>query len=551
MRSIFAGLLLLCAAASVAGDNAQELHGIWLMGQSLCEGAESLPIVTAEPTVQGAWRFRRGVRTWIATDNPASPEKRPAGDFDLVPLNAQMYGALGETVANGLADHLRAALLRSNASAPEFLVSYAGQGGRMIDELSAVDQSTDARTPADRRHGGGYYRTSLDDVRRAREQAAALGKRFRVGALYWMQGEGNGGAGGGIRPSRWDSEMPLVEGREWYCARLIDYLRRFSADVGEPVPMFTYQTLGPAGAAQLLAADRDPLIYMVGPIYPLPSALNSRRPRIPADAIHLAADGERWYGEQTGKVMRRVVYGHERWQPLRPKGVRLTRDRSGILIEFTAPRPPLVLDTQFLPPQGSAGAGGYASRYGFQVTDSRGQVLPLRDVSLEGKERVRLRLAAKLPKGQTCRVRYGLPWTGSFGTITSVREGSPLDDQPTTELLVEGAPAHVLGPLADEGAFILTNSLPGDRLSRAPVKVVAVRNGKAALSFPNRELKGPPFEAGQAIQAYRSYPFGNLRDSDAEESVYTYADTAYGHRAGRRYPLWNWCVTFTDLPVSE
>lgn len=538
MRPVAALLALgLCASAQTA-----ELHGIWLMGQSLCEGAESLPIVTPRAAVEGTWRFRRGVRTWVYGDHPSSPEQRPASDFELVPLTAQAHGALGETVANGLADHLRVSLLRQSHRAPEFLVAYAGQGGRMIDELSAIDQSTEPRTPADRRHGGGYYKTSLDDVRRAREQAIASGKTFRLTALYWMQGEGNGGAGGGIRPSRWEDEMPRAEGLRWYADRLVDYRRRFSADVGAEIPMFTYQTIGPAGQAQLLAADLDPLIHMIGPIYPLPSALNSRRPKIPADAIHLAADSERWYGEQTGKVMRRVLYERKKWEPLRPRGAKLSRDRSTITIEFAVPRPPLVLDTTFLPPQQApAKDGGFASLRGFQVSDTTGAVHPLRDVAIEGGRRVRLLLTAPLFPGRECRVRYGLPQVGAIGTVASIRDGVPHDGQPTTELRVEGAPAHVLSPLADEGAFYIANGA-----SRAPIKLVGP---DAALAFPTRELRGPAFEIGQALDASRPYSFGNLRDSDPEEAVYTFTDTSYGHRAGRKYPLWNWCVLFIDLPV--
>ena len=46
--------------------------------------------------------------------------------------------------------------------------------------------------------------------------------------------------------------------------RFVDDLRAITGRTTE-IPMFTYQTQGPAGEAQLMAADEDPHLYMVGP----------------------------------------------------------------------------------------------------------------------------------------------------------------------------------------------------------------------------------------------------------------------------------------------
>lgn len=62
------------------------ISGIWMMGQSLCDGSESLPVVTAEETGWGNLAFQRGVRTWLPKDNSATPDLRPAELFKLVPL---------------------------------------------------------------------------------------------------------------------------------------------------------------------------------------------------------------------------------------------------------------------------------------------------------------------------------------------------------------------------------------------------------------------------------------------------------------------------------
>lgn len=530
------------AAFSHAAEK-QPIVGIWLMGQSLCDGSESLPLVTPKDTGFGNYAFKRGVRTWLPNE---TPEKRPDEQFALVPLTAQANGGLGETVANGLADHLS-----SMQPASRHLVACAGQGGRQIQELAKADLSNDPRTPESRRHGGGYYLTSLDDARRAMQQAKALGTTFRIGALYWMQGEGNGGPTGGIMPTRWDAELPRKKGLMWYRDQLIAYRKQWSADLcaitgqSGDLPMFVYQTLGPAGDAQLMAADADPHIHMVGPHYAVPSAINSLYP--PArhgDPIHLAADGERWWGEQVGKVMHRVLHRGEPWQPLRPKSAKLDATRDSVLIEFTVPRPPLVVDTSFLPRQEIATDAGFTSLAGFQVRDTSGQPLTLKAVEAAGPTTLRIRLAKPVPADQTCKVSYGHPYTTALGSIGAILKNG--DDE---ALALSTSVAEKLKPLTDEGAILVTN-LTGPN-TRVPIRRVTEEKGVTMLHYDPRELRNnKPFAIGQSIVAQRSFSYGNLRDSDPEKSVHTFADATYGTRAGKPYPLWNWCVLFSDLTAN-
>ena len=531
------------------------------MGQSLCDGSESLPLVTPEDTGWGNLAFRRGVRTWLPNAEAATPQKRTAESFEFVPLRAEANGGLGETVANGLADHLKSSFLTltpkgDRTGSPNYLVACAGQGGRQIQELSPADLSTDPRTPASRQHGGGYYRTSLDDARRAvsETETEKRGQLFQVGALYWMQGEGNGGPTGGIVPTRWDDELPRAEGLAWYRDQLIAYRKQWSADLraitgqeGE-IPMFTYQTLGPAGEAQLLAADADELIYLVGPHYAVPSALNSRKPDgRHGDAIHLAADGERWWGEQVGKVMHRVLHLGEKWEPLRPTGARLDEERTSLLIDFAVPRPPLVIDTEFLPRQEIAATGGHQSLAGFRVRGASGGLLLLNSVEVAGSTQVRLQFAKALPAGELCSISYGHSATVALGRIAVLREGPMIDGQATQEIVLAENFGPSLASLVTEGTFFVTCE-EGGLPRRATVRSVNVENGVTLLSFETRELRdGRPFEVGQVIVASRAFSYGNLRDSDAEPSVHRFGDAAYGQRAGTPYPLWNWCVLFSDL----
>ncbi len=539
--------------AAQCADAESIVSGIWMMGQSLCDGSESLPLVSTNDSAWGNVMFQRGVRTWLANDQAATPESRPAEQFALVPLKAMVNGGLGETVANGMADHLAAALAAEQRPSPKFLVACAGQGGRQIQELSRADLSVDERTPESRRHGGGYYKTSLDDARRAVEQAKALGSTFAVKALYWMQGEGNGGPTGGLMPTRWDAELPRKDGLIWYRDQLMAYRRQWSADLGaitgqkSELPMFTYQTLGPAGEAQLMAADADASIHLVGPHYAVPSALNSRYPPgRHGDAIHLSADGERWWGEQVGKVMHRVLHHKEDWQPLRPLTAKLTSARDGIVITFSVPRPPLVIDTAFLARQEMATAGGFTSLAGFQVRGSQGQAIALNSIETVSPTSVRIRFVSALPANENCRISYGNPYSAPLGTIATIQKTLGGNE----ELVLAASFAKQLKPLMDEGAFFVTNTTGAT--TRVPIRGVREANGVTLLRYEPRELRQETrFEIGQQITAQRAFSYGNLRDSDPEPSVYTFGDGSYGTRAGQPYPLWNWCVLFSDLEVGS
>jgi len=549
---------------SLIKDGSQpRIMGLWLMGQSLCEGSQSLPIVTSKDPGHGNYAFRRGVRTWILGDHSADPEHRSNDQFAFVPLTAAVYGGLGETIANGLADHLRETLLKPDQAsvrgeAPHFLVAYAGQGGRTIEELSAADESTDSRTPPVKQNGGGFYKTSLDDARRAKEQARARGEVFEIAALIWMQGEANGGSQGGIVPSRWKPELPRPEGQEWYRDCLIAYRQQWSdelraiTDQAGEIPMFTYQTLGPAGEAQLMAVDCDPNLRMVGPHYMVPSALDSRTAAGYGAAIHLSADGQRWYGEQVAKVVRRVLVEGESWQPLRPRIARIDPSRSSVLVDFLVPRPPLVIDDHFLAQEQSEISGGFSSLCGFQIRNAAGAVVALTAVEVESPTSIRIKLTSPLPRGVEYTLSYGQSFAGKIGTIASIQNGPASGDQSTTELLIPGTLPDGLKPMLAEGAFYAANTLSGDAFAMAPIRWVREENGSTVLRFENRERRNnEDFAAGQTLMALRPFSYGNLRDSDAEPATYRFTDTAYGTRAGEPYPLWNWCVQFSRFPISE
>ncbi|MDB6119414.1 MAG: hypothetical protein JWO08_3195, partial [Verrucomicrobiaceae bacterium] len=263
-------------------------------------------------------------------------------------------------------------------------------------------------------------------------------------------------------------------------------------------------------------------------------------------------DGERWYGEQVAKVAHRVLEKGEAWQPLRPRKAVIDAARTSVLVTFIVPRPPLVLDESFLPLQQVAASGGYASLGGFQLRDSKGAVLAIKSLEVDPPNRARIILASTLPAGAKCYLSYGLPYAGSLGTISSVRNGPVVENQPTTELLIQGDVRDRLKLLIDEGAFYTANTVPGPTYAQAVIRHVEVENDSTVLRFENRELRNQtPLAAGQALNAMRPFQYGNLRDSDPETALYAFTDAGYGRRVGQKYPLWNWSILYSGFPVVE
>jgi hypothetical protein len=174
----------------------------------------------------------------------------------------------------------------------------------------------------------------------------------------------------------------------------------------------------------------------------------------------------------------------------------------------------------------------------------------LSSVSVESPTGVRIDLAVPLPEGESCTLSYGLPHAGSIGTVESIH-GTTIEQQSATELLLKGRLPARLRPLFDEGAFYVANRLPGDAYAQSPVRHVEEGGEFTRLWFENRERRNNiDFAPGQSLTALRPFAYGNLRDSDAERALYRFADASYGTRAGKSYPLWNWCVSFSQFPIT-
>ena len=550
-------------SGTVAGKYST-INGLWIMGQSLGGGWEGLPLVTTATTAWGNLMFSRGVRTWLLGDHVADPQNRGPLTMQFAPmLEIGTSTGLGETIAHGMADHIKTHATGrygvNPASAPVFMPAYSGWSSRQIQELTSANEETNVLEPVAYQQGGGYYATSIDNARQAVALAAASGQTFGVSAFIWMQGESQGGPTGGLYQHRWDSEAGTNElarpaGQQWYRDALIAHRTQWDADVRaltgqtRPIPMLTYQTLGPAGEAQLMAAVQDPNIYMVGNHSWMPCAENSRYGSdAPGNVVHMAADGYRWFGEQVGKVLGRVLDGEE-WTPLAPTKATLAADRLSILVEYDVPRAPLVIDTDFVPEQ-RAGTGPYTSLRGYEVLSyAAGAAANIVSVTAERGDAVRIVLSSALPTGGYY-VRYGNHAdAGTVGVIASTRSGSATPTgQATTEIVFTGDlfTGKNLAAIIQEGCFKVASGA-----NIATARTAYLSSGNTVIQIETRFITGT-FAAGQTVTIARMYKYGNVRDSDREGALYTFTDTTYGTRQGKAYPLWNVAVATPETLIKE
>ncbi len=556
-------LPVLAVSACVSSKNSIHIHQpntlyhIIHMGQSLGSGDQSLPLVTTSNTGFGNLRFKTGTHTWSNNYFPSEPEKRHDSLFTFEPLTAVQRGGEGETIANGMADHLTSQIKSTTGKEFRFLFSYAGQGGRYLRELNKRHDDAKDERAGTRRSGGGYYKTSIDDVRRAKQQADRLGIPYEVFSVSWMQGEANGAR----KLNRWDSAIPSSELIKLYKKDLIDLKNDYLSDIKgitkqkNRIPFLTYQTAGNlAAVAQLQASLEDKDIYMVGPTYMLPNAENGTYiikeggPLLHGDGIHLTADGERWLGEQFGKVARRIKVENIDWKPLYPVKAWRNKQSQSISVQFHVPVGHLQLDTTWLPMQDNAA--------GFVVLNGQNKKLPIHSVSIHSRDIVTIKLEEAVPAGELS-VNYGLQSKVADlpGKIIDIKTGQTYKDgHPAIDIVFEGNITGSVQKLLEEGVFYIANIVkdPNEFTNFIIREVSLNADGNTVFKGEVKDLRNQvSFKLGQRCTLLRRYSYGNLRDSDNELSTFTFSDGSYGSRKGKQYPLYNWCVAFDNLKVAQ
>lgn len=527
-------------------------------GQSNAAGDDSKPPVSTLSTGWGSYMFARGVATWSGTDNANTPEGRAAEGFSFTDLRA---GSV-ETRANAMADAFIARLVGASRFSPELpsngprvLISFAGLGGRKLTELGPENDGASGRPGA--RAPGGHWPTMLDDIARGKATAAAAGLGYSVPAWVYDQGESEGDmtlyyGGDTLAPSS------IISG---YATKALTMAQAFDSSVrgitgqSRPIPLFvtpaTYNQLTPT--AWMDVADASPLVFLVGARYQMPSAKNASNGLSGAsqnwgNEIHYSPDGQRWIGEMCAKVMHRVLHEGEDWQPLRVLSA-VKVDANRIDLKFHIPRPPMVIDTDFLPKAQGWGisicAGTVDAYTGARQVPTAVEILP------DGRT---LRATfASIPTGALLRIGASICDLGAAMTVSAVGTGSPTAHGFETHTVsISGDVRAALKGLADEGAFWADAALPnGAVTSMCVIRSVTFDGSSTVLTGEVRERRSDgsygPFQVGDILRFRRMNPYTNFRDSDNAMALNTFAS---GPRTGKLYPLHNWACQYEGMSVQ-
>lgn len=397
---------------------------------------------------------------------------------------------------------------------------------------------------------GNYWNTMLADVQALADLASDAEKTHAVGAFLHMQGERNAD----LKIYEYDAAASsMSDAIASYKSKFIAYAGEVQTEIiaitgQRSVPFLTYQTLSnPAAQAQLDASIENPaLITMVGPHYACPRAWNGSRgtggSQKWGDPIHMSADGSRMFGELAAKVAWQVHNG-ERFEPVRPLAA-VKVDATHFDVTFHVPRPPLVLDTDFL---------AKADGFGFVVypgdVNSLGAACLVVDAEVIGDNVVRFTTGTNIPAN-------GKIWSGMstycdlgvYPAITAVGDaGNTPDGFDTNTISIAGDQRPLLAPLTNEGAFGVHKV--GATSTRATIRKVEFTGGNTVLTYEDRESAGT-FAISDQIVFARGQTYTNLRDSDPAAALYNFADEGYPARLGQPYPLWNWCALFAAFPIE-
>ena len=389
-----------------------DINHVLLTGQSnaVSNGGDP-PLSAAQPYTN--LMFDTGVMPMNQCDgNGCKAYQTPAAFLPLVESD-QFFNYKVETPSNGIADEISMLAAGTyefgvRAGYPtkhDVLVSIHGRSGNTYSCLRKGFCNYNLARGHISPFGQG-----MSEVTSAKALAAAAGLTYVVRAAVTIHGESdhysyvNGSqefpmAGtDGVPNKIKDYSDGLVEWQQ-------DYEASVQAITGQvqPVPLLVsgisgWTTTRTSKVAQwqldahVRAAGK---VVYVTPSYPM---------TVRNDCLHFDNKGYRKLGEYFAKVYSRVVFGGQKWEPVRPKAI--ARAGAVVTVQYYVPAPPLVFDTTHVTNPGN---------YGFDFVDN-GALVAISSVVLSAPDTVTITLAAA-PSGVNMRLRYAQNQPAAGGCI--------------------------------------------------------------------------------------------------------------------------------------
>ena len=219
-------------------------------------------------------------------------------------------------------------------------------------------------------------------------------------------------------------------------------------------------------------------------------------------------------------------------------------DSTRIDLTFNVPRPPLVVDVENIVKVRGWGISVFAGT----LTSPTGRGYPTALEMLPDGRTVRLTFAsipagAMLDFGQSVADIGSTPVVAAVGSAAANANGFA---QHTISIAGDIRPA--LAPLSQEGAFYVRAT---NRVTECVVRSVAFDGTNTVLTGETREIRTDgsyvALQVGDTTNFGRIFSATNFRDSDNAASLYTFSS---GPKAGKPYPLQNWCCRYDSLPVT-
>lgn len=224
--------------------------------------------------------------------------------------------------------------------------------------------------------GSTSYNAAISQAQAGYNIAQNEGRTFKAGAVFWTQGESNGGTD------------PTI-----YANLLKQYIADYNADIksitgqSDRVILICCQTAAAINSAlgQLKAHDTSADVFVATPIY----FLNTY------DGLHIKAYGAKILGGFYGLAYKRVVLDGEDWQPLKP--ISHTKQGKILNIKFNVPTAPIVFDTS---------AVAAKTNMGFTLVDSLDNPIAINSVSIINFDTVKIVADTPVPIGAKLRYAY-------------------------------------------------------------------------------------------------------------------------------------------------